>query len=756
MSSAGNILIIDDDPGTCQTIGDILELHGYAVQTAAAGGEALAALAQGSVDAAILDIQLPDVPGLELMRTIKTSHPGLEVIVITGHASISNAVQALNGAAFAYLTKPFDTEHLMVVVDKALEKKRLERALRESEERYRLVAEHIQDVILLVDLEGRMAFVNRRGEELTGYTAAEVRDRPLASLLSPEGGAAAEARIRAACSGHDVDPFFETELVRRDGSRVWIEANVANVHKDGQLVGRLAVMRDISSRRHTEAALRETSQTLRTLIDASPVAIMSLDLGGRVTLWNRSAERMFGWSHQEILGQSLPTVPEDKRAEFEAAIAQNRRGEASVYETQRKRKDGSLVNVLTSTAAILDSEGRVAATMAIIVDVTEQKQLEEQLRQAVKMEGIGRLAGGIAHDFNNLLTVIAGRIYLLMSQLPAGHAMRPDLQLIEQTGERAATLTKQLLAFSRKQILAPIVLDLNNVVTSMKQLLERALGEDIDLIIDLDPSLGRVLADQGQLEQVILNLAVNARDAMPDGGQLVLETSNVEVDETYLRQHVDLRPGSYVALAVTDNGIGMAAETLARLFEPFFTTKEVGRGTGLGLATAYGIVRQSNGHITVYSEPGHGTTFRVYLPKAEGNVAATVAVETSTPSGTETVLLVEDDLNLRTLAHAILQQQGYIVLEAEDAADAIRIADQYAGSVHLLITDVVMPKMNGPTMARAIQEHRPDAKVLYMSGYTDDAIVRHGVLEPGTPFLQKPFTPGTLVRKIRQVLDQAR
>jgi len=754
MSSAGNILVIDDDPGTCQTIGDILELHGYAVQTAAAGGEALAALAQGSVDAAILDIQLPDVPGLELMRTIKTSHPGLEVIVITGHASISNAVQALNGAAFAYLTKPFDTEHLMVVVDKALEKKRLERALRESEERYRLVAEHIQDVILLVDLEGRIAFANRRGEELTGYTAAEVRDRPLASLLSPEGGAAAEARIRAACSDPDVDPFFETELVRRDGSRVWIEANVANVHKDGQLVGRLAVMRDISSRRHTEAALRETSQTLRTLIDASPVAIMSLDLGGRVTLWNRSAERMFGWSHPEILGQLLPTVPEDKRAEFEAAIAQNRRGEASVYETQRKRKDGSLVNVLTSTAAILDSEGRVAATMAIIVDVTEQKQLEEQLRQAVKMEGIGRLAGGIAHDFNNLLTVIAGRIYLLMSQLPAGHAMRPDLQLIEQTGERAATLTKQLLAFSRKQILAPIVLDLNDVVTSMKQLLERVLGEDVDLIIELDPSLGRVLTDQGQLEQVILNLAVNARDAMPDGGQLVLETSNVEVDETYLRQHVDLHPGSYVALAVTDNGIGMAAATLARIFEPFFTTKEVGRGTGLGLATAYGIVRQSNGHITVYSEPGHGTTFRVYLPKAEGNVAATVAVETTTPSGTETVLLVEDDLNLRTLAHAILQQQGYIVLEAEDAADAIRIADQYAGSVHLLITDVVMPKMNGPAMARAIQEHRPDAKVLYMSGYTDEAIVRHGVLEPGTPFLQKPFTPGTLVRKIRQVLDK--
>jgi len=755
MSSAGNILVIDDDPVTCQTIGDMLEFHGFAVQTVTAGHKALDALAARPVDAAILDIQLPDIPGLELMRTIKASHPGLPVIVITGHASISNATQAINGAAFAYLTKPFDMEHLMVVVDKAIEKQRLERALRDSEERYRLVAEHIQDAVLLLDLEGRVIFTNRRAEELTGYAVAEYRNLPIARLLTPEGATEVAAHIRAAHSGHDVEPFFETELVRRDGSKIWVEANVANVQKDGQLIGRLAVVRDISPRRRAEAALRETSQTLRTLIDASPVAIMSLDPAGRVTVWNRAAERMFGWSDREVLGQPLPTVPEDKRAEFEAALERNRRGEATIYATQRKRKDGSLVNVLTSTASIFDSEGRVAATMAIFADITEQKHLEEQLRQAVKMEGIGRLAGGIAHDFNNLLTVIAGRTYLLMSQLPAGHAMRRDLELIEQTGERAVALTKQLLAFSRKQILAPVVLDLNNVVTSMKQLLERVLAEDIDLIIDLDPSLGRVLADQGQLEQVILNMAVNSRDAMPDGGQLVLETSNMEVDDTYLRQHVDLHPGSYVTLAVTDTGTGMAPETVAQIFEPFFTTKEVGRGTGLGLATAYGIVKQSNGHITVYSEPGHGTTFRIYLPKAGGDVAAAVAVETSTPSGTETVLLVEDDLNLRKLADELLRQQGYIVLEAEDAPDAIRIADQYSGTIHLVITDVVMPKMNGRTLARVIHEHRPDAKVLYMSGYTGDAIVHHGVLEPGTPFLEKPFTPGTLSRKIRQVLDQA-
>jgi CheY-like chemotaxis protein len=294
------------------------------------------------------------------------------------------------------------------------------------------------------------------------------------------------------------------------------------------------------------------------------------------------------------------------------------------------------------------------------------------------------------------------------------------------------------------------------VVNTMKQLLERVLGEDVRLIIDVDPALGRILADQGQLEQVILNLAVNARDAMPDGGQLVLETTNVEVDDAYVMRHADLLVGSYATFAVTDTGSGMAPETLARIFEPFFTTKEAGRGTGLGLATVYGIVKQSNGHISVDSEPGRGTTFRVYLPRREEGVAgaATATAETGTSTGTETVLLVEDDSDLRAVARELLLARGYAVLDSGDPEEAIRVADEYSGRIHLVITDVVMPKMNGRAMAGVLHERRPDARVLYTSGYTDDAIVRHGVLEPGIEFLQKPFTPGTLARKVRQVLDQ--
>jgi len=485
------------------------------------------------------------------------------------------------------------------------------------------------------------------------------------------------------------------------------------------------------------------------------LAIVALDRDGRVTLWNNAATRLFGWSAQEVLGEPFPAVPEDRRAEFEDGRTRSHIGEDVVYETQRRRKDGSLVDVLRSSAAIFDPQGELAGSMGILVDITERKQLEEQLRQAVKMEGIGRLAGGIAHDFNNLLTVIGGRSYLLLSQLPAGHAMRRDLLLIQQTGDRAAALTRQLLAFSRKQTLTPAVIDLNEIVSGMRTLLERVLGEDVDIIMDLDPSLGHVTADPGQLEQVILNMAVNARDAMPVGGQLTLETRHVDVDPIAARQMVELAPGPYEVLSIGDTGVGMDAATVARVFEPFFTTKAVGKGTGLGLATAYGIIKQSGGHVTVYSEPGSGATFRIYLPRTETSESAPVAVEEAAARrGTEVVLLAEDDANLRALTRDILASSGYTVLESQDVEDALRIAERQDGTVHLLLTDVVMPHMSGRALAEAVRRFRPDVKVLYMSGYTDDAIVHHGVLDPGIALLQKPFTPAVLARKVREVLDR--
>jgi PAS domain S-box-containing protein len=704
MNDPVSIIVIDDDPGTCQTLGDVLELRGHTVQTVTRGQSALAVMVERAVNLAILDVQLPDISGLDLLRSIKASSPTTEVIVITGHASVPTAIEAINGTAFAYVIKPFEMDHLLAVIEKALEKQRLVRTLRESEERYRLVAEHIQDAILLLDLEGRIVLTNRRGEELTGYPAATLRNRPISSLLTREGAEEAASRIEAAKAGRDVTPFFEAEVLRRDGTRVWVEANVANVLKDGKVSGRLAVVRDITMRRQAEAALRETSQRLQAVVDAAPVAIIAADRAGRVVLWSRAATRLLGWTEGEVLGKVLPSI------------------------------------------------------LGILVDITERRQLEDQLRQAVKMEGIGRLAGGIAHDFNNLLTVIGGRTHILMNRLPADHPMRRDLELIQKTGERAAGLTRQLLAFSRKQILQPTVLDLNWVVSDVRSLLERLLGEDIELITKLSPGLSTILADHGQLEQVILNLAVNAKDAMPRGGRLTLETSEVTLDESYSRQHVDIPPGTYVALAVSDTGIGMDQATQARVFEPFFTTKEVGKGTGLGLATAYGIIKQSNGHIAVCSEPGIGTVFRIYLSRTAGTAgeraAKTRKEHDPIPLGTETVLLAEDDLALRALTRDILEMQGYAVVEATDVEDAQRVSERHEGIVHLLITDVVMPRMSGRALADAIRRQRPAIKVLFMSGYTDDAIVHHGVLDPGTAFLQKPFTPVTLGRKVREVLDQ--
>jgi nitrogen-specific signal transduction histidine kinase/CheY-like chemotaxis protein len=385
----------------------------------------------------------------------------------------------------------------------------------------------------------------------------------------------------------------------------------------------------------------------------------------------------------------------------------------------------------------------------------ELSATKDQLAQAHKLEAVGRLAGGIAHDFNNLLTVITGRADFLLHTFQADDPRLRQIDLISQTARRAAALTRQLLAFSRKQVLQPKVLDLNAVVGTMDAMLRRLIGEDIDLLTALQPDLGRVKADPGQLEQVILNLAVNARDAMPRGGRLTLETADVELDETHARRHIGARPGRYVKLAVSDTGCGMDAETQARIFEPFFTTKEAGKGTGLGLATVYGIVKQSGGHIWVYSEPGRGTIFKIYLPRVEEvpESAAPEAYHGIRRQGSETVLLAEDDAELRGLASEILRGHGYTVLEATNGVEGAGVAEGHAGPIHALVTDVVMPRMGGRELAEALRSAHPETKVVYMSGYTDNAIMHHGVLEPGIVLLEKPFTPDALLGKVREVLD---
>jgi PAS domain S-box-containing protein len=500
------------------------------------------------------------------------------------------------------------------------------------------------------------------------------------------------------------------------------------------------------------------SRILATLIEASPLAIVTFDPEGIVTMWNPAAERIFGWSENEALGGRLPFVPADKQEEFLALRRRALLGEIFTEpELHRRRADGSPIVVSVSTSPLRRPDGTIYGIMSILTDITYVRRMEEQLRQSQKMEAVGRLAGGIAHDFNNLLTAISGYSDLLLHRLPEYSTLRRDVEEIRKAGDRAAALTRQLLAFSRRQVLQPKVLDLNTVVTNMGHVLHRLIGEDIELSTDLSRSLSRVKVDPGQIEQVIVNLAVNARDAMPDGGRITIATADAELSPAYAAAHPEVRPGPHVLLSVADTGNGMSDETQAHLFEPFFTTKERGKGTGLGLATVYGIVQQSGGHIRVNSAADRGSTFLIYLPRVEApedGVQGTDRPLLPHPSpGTETVLLAEDEEVVRRLAREILSGNGYKVLEAGNGREALLLSEAHRGEIHLLLTDVEMPKMSGRELSERIRLLRPGLRILYMSGYTDDAILRHGVLEDGIPFLQKPFTTEALARKVREVLD---
>ncbi len=514
----------------------------------------------------------------------------------------------------------------------------------------------------------------------------------------------------------------------------------------------------------SQEALREANLTLASLIEASPLAVVMLDVEGRVRNWNAAAVQMFGWTADEVVGQPLRIVPQARREEFRHIVERARRGESFTgVETQRCRKDGTLVDVSLSVAPVRGPGGMITGTIGVLADVGERAQLESQLRQAQKMEAVGRLAGGIAHDFNNLLTAINGYATLLVRGL-GDPVLRSKAEAIGKAADRASALTSQLLSFSRQQVLASRVLDLNAVLARFDTVLRRIIGEDVRLVCLPAPGLWPIRADPGRIEQVLMNLSINARDAMPQGGTLTLETANVELDEAFVRLNPSSAPGPHVQLAVKDTGLGMAPEVQKRIFEPFFTTKPAGSGTGLGLATVYGIVKQSDGHISLESAMGRGTTFRVYLPRAvseadeleppeapAGDVAPPLPSQGERP--TETILLVEDEDVVRDLAREVLEEGGYSVLAARHAGEALLVAERHPGPIQLLLTDVVMPHMGGRELAERVAPLRPGIRVLYVSGYTDDEVLRHGVMEAEMAFLQKPFTAAALLERVRGLLD---
>jgi len=621
-------------------------------------------------------------------------------------------------------------------------------ALRVSESKYRDLVENIAEIVFATDTEGRVTYASSAVTNVVGYHPEELLGRSIFDLAHPEDAEAMLQRFRANLAGETGQS--EWRVFSKSGQLRWLRASGRPKYRDGQLIGVTAVAMDITERKALEERFLKA-------FHASPSAMTISRLeDGRYIDVNGRWLQMVEMERERVVGRTsmeLGFLTADQRAALRAGLQQQ--GSMRDREFHFRSGAGRPFTALMS-AELVEINGE-PCVLAAIQDVTAQRQLELQLRQKQKMEAVGRLAGGVAHDFNNLLTVINGYSEMMLDRLGPDDPLYPQCDQIKSAAERAASLTRQLLAFSRQQVMEPKTLDLNAVLSRLDKLLLRLIGEDIEIVMRPGSDLGSVKADPGQVEQVILNLVVNARDAMPRGGKLALETANAMLDEDYVREHAaPITPGPYVMLAVSDTGAGMDPETQARIFEPFFTTKETGKGTGLGLATVYGIVKQCNGYIWVYSEPGHGTTFRVYLPRVErGAEALEAAAPAPQKSGTETILLVEDDWQLRDLARSLLSSLGYHVLTVDTAGEVEGVLGRHAGAIDLLLTDVVMPGMSGKELARRVSQRRPGIRVLYMSGYTTDTVVHHGVVESGTHFLQKPFTSTSLATKVREVLDHA-
>ena len=624
-----------------------------------------------------------------------------------------------------------------------------------GEEQFRSLIENTSDIISVLDVDGVIRYLSPSIERVLGFRPAELVGTSGFDWFHPDDLPRARRAFAQALRQPGACWPIEQRFRHKDGSWRVLETIANNQLGDPAIRGIIVSGHDITDRKRTEEELVSSQERYRELFENANDFIFTHDLAGTLTSINKAGEALTGCTRDEALGMNIAAlIAPEYRSLWREMLDRKIGGEAkTTYDLEIISKSGVRVSLEVSSRLIFHM-GKPVAVQGIARDVTERRRLEQHLLQSQKMEAIGRLAGGVAHDFNNLLTVITGYSQWMLDELPSGSQLCESASEILLAANRAAALTNQLLSFCRNQVIQPILVDLNTLVALLDQMLRRVIGEDIKLVTTTSPDLGLVRADPVQIEQVILNLAVNARDAMPDGGRLIIETANVDINEEDARTRLDCAPGSYVMLAVTDFGCGIDDRIKAHIFEPFFTTKEKGKGTGLGLSTVYGIVKQGGGHIHVESQAGEGAVFRIYYPRVSGSILPNALPKRDIQSGgMETILLVEDEAAVRRVVGDMLLRLGYTILDAPDGRTAQKFVLEYEKPIQLLLTDVVMPEVSGRELARRLRTVRRDLKVLFMSGYADDAIIRQGVLDPGAAYLQKPFTPDALAGKIRELLD---
>jgi PAS domain S-box-containing protein len=762
------VLIVDDDAAFCDNLEDILQESGYKTFSAGtyAKGQNLAYEIKPHV--VLLDIILPDGLGTLLLHDIKSMVPDCVCIMITAHADIDTAISALENGAFQYLQKPVRPEELLQLLERAFElvclredKKRAEKALQRSEERYHMLFNNANDAIFVYALNEdgmpcKFVEVNDAACKKLGYTKSEFLNLSLSDIDAHEKTTDISMIMEKLLIHKHI--IFEQVHLSKDGIRIPVEINSHLFNLLGNPTI-LSIARDVSRRKLAEEALKDSEEKYRTLVENVNIGVYrnTLSSQGWFIQANPAMLKIFGYDSFEefrkIFVSDLYQNPEERRLFIEEIF---KNGFVKDKEVRLLKKDGTPIWASVTASIQYDEKGNVKWLDGVLEDITERKLLEDQLRQAQKMEAIGTLAGGIAHDFNNVLTAIIGYGNLLRDKIEEDIHSIKYMDIILASADRAAILVRSLLAFSRKQNLSIEPTDLNQIILQLNTLLLRIIEENIELKIITSPEVLTIMADAGQMEQVLMNLATNARDAMPNGGILSIETKYAELGGEYLKMHSYVKPGGYALLSVSDTGTGMDENTKQRIFEPFFTTKEVGKGTGLGLAMIYGIIKQHDGYIDVYSEPGEGTTFKIYIPiiNAEVNESGPVAVDHPLEGGTETILIAEDDKVVRNFTKDILEVHGYKIIEAVDGEDAVNKFTENKDAIQMLILDVIMPKKDGREVFDEIKKIRPDIKAIFMSGYTADVIHRRGIIEEGLNFVSKPISPAELLRKIKGALDQ--